>query len=71
MSISLTRLVSTSTLSTFNSATMTNYDNWFVRFWRRVYNPLGFKKGYNFPLCKSLAPLLFLTATDNPSRYIR
>ncbi|KFY40872.1 hypothetical protein V495_05214 [Pseudogymnoascus sp. VKM F-4514 (FW-929)] len=29
---------------------MTNYDNWFVRFWRKVYNPLGFKKGYNFPL---------------------
>ncbi|OBT44885.1 hypothetical protein VE00_04775 [Pseudogymnoascus sp. WSF 3629] len=29
---------------------MTHYDNWFVRFWRKVYNPLGFKKGYNFPL---------------------
>ncbi|KFY38622.1 hypothetical protein V494_04286 [Pseudogymnoascus sp. VKM F-4513 (FW-928)] len=29
---------------------MSNYDNWFVRFWRKVYNPLGFKKGYNFPL---------------------
>jgi hypothetical protein len=24
--------------------------NMFVRFWRKVYNPLGFKKGYNFPL---------------------
>lgn len=22
----------------------------FVGFWRKVYNPLGFKKGYNFPL---------------------
>ena len=27
--------------------------NGFVRFWRRVYRPLGFHKGYNFPLCKS------------------
>lgn len=36
------------------------YDSWhypksrpgkaFVAFWRRVYHPLGFKKGYNFPL---------------------
>ena len=51
MSISLVRLTSTITASTDN-ATMTNYDNWFVRFWRKVYNPLGFKKGYNFPLCK-------------------
>jgi len=26
--------------------------NKFVTFWRKVYRPLGFKKGYNFPLCK-------------------
>ncbi|KAL8641136.1 MAG: hypothetical protein Q9228_002018 [Teloschistes exilis] len=25
--------------------------NKFVQFWRRVYRPLGFHKGYNFPLC--------------------
>lgn len=28
--------------------------NGFVRFMRKIYNPLGFKKGYNFPLCRSL-----------------
>jgi hypothetical protein len=36
------------------------YDSWhnpksvagkgFVRFWRGIYRPLGFQKGYNFPL---------------------
>jgi hypothetical protein len=28
--------------------------NGFVRICRRVYNPIGFAKGYNFVLCKSL-----------------
>ena len=27
--------------------------NGFVRFARKIYNPIGFKKGYNFTLCKS------------------
>lgn len=30
--------------------------NKFVRFWRHVYHPLGFRKGYNFPLCVSPPP---------------
>ncbi|OBT98385.1 hypothetical protein VE01_03121 [Pseudogymnoascus verrucosus] len=49
MLISRLLLTLTSTPPT-DVRTMTRYDNWFVRFWRKVYNPLGFKKGYNFPL---------------------
>jgi hypothetical protein len=26
--------------------------NKFVAFWQKIYRPLGFQKGYNFPLCK-------------------
>ena len=27
----------------------------FVKFMRRIYRPLGFSKGYNFPLCKNFS----------------
>ena len=30
--------------------------NKFVKAMRHVYRPLGFKKGYNFPLCKLSLP---------------
>ena len=31
--------------------------NAFVKAMRHVYHPLGFKKGYNFPLCKEICPV--------------
>ena len=37
--------------------------NGFVRVMRKVYRPLGFHKGYNFPLCRSSMSLA-------PERYI-
>ncbi|KAL8951558.1 MAG: hypothetical protein Q9222_002468 [Ikaeria aurantiellina] len=50
--------------------------NKFIRFWQRVYRPLGFQKGYNFPLFIifagaifgfSLARLSYLNISGNAS----
>lgn len=30
-------------------------------FWRKVYHPLGFKKGYNFALCMRNTPDPFIS----------